>query len=663
MRGIVVLLGFSVVAAYTAEGRTITVSADGGGDFATISAAAEVAGPGDVVTVEPGIYREEVRVARGGRKDAPVVFHSRVRGKAVIRGSEVWRTGWQRLDDESCNLWTGEIDRSVFAVWTNSPYMRTVSIAAKDKSRLSRPVTNAVVTVDTYMPRTLGQMFIDGDELTEVTDIRALKSVPDTWMVSTNGTSVWLHPAETRPEPSQCLVEWSVRSRCFGAARRGLGDVVVDGFTVEHCANQGPFPQIGAIDTRSGIRWTIENCTVRHVKTVGIACGSETWAGEDIGDVPEADRRLMLAVGGTVRYNTVSDCGVSGIAAWHPGGLAVYCNTVMRCGGGAHGKPERYWGETAGIKIHLSPVVVANNVVIDNDGHCGIWFDTGFTNTRCTGNYIANNNGSGIEFESCNGHALCDHNIIVGTRTDSDGFYGGDGIYSHNGHGVTVAHNLLAYNAGAGVRFRTLWGKLPGGAEFNTSSNRFVNNIFCANAKGELMLPFTNRLSQGTVSSGNLYLLIGGLSGGNKGALLPFRISYYNQGGFSWETIYEKCRESGEAGFGYDEWLALGHPMGLDSWRKAMGLDIDSKVLRIPTDSAFLAPHEMSARFFFPKETDGYRVPAIAGPVSDYAGEPYPAQGTPVHPGPFQDFDWRPEGVYRAIRPPVLKNSPPRYKP
>ena len=50
-----------------ASARTIVVDCRGGGDFATIQAAADVAQPGDEVIVSPGVYREEVRVAASGR--------------------------------------------------------------------------------------------------------------------------------------------------------------------------------------------------------------------------------------------------------------------------------------------------------------------------------------------------------------------------------------------------------------------------------------------------------------------------------------------------------------------------------------------------------------------------------------------------------------------
>ncbi len=53
--------------------------------FATIRKAADVVAPGATVHVAPGLYPEEVRIARGGTAEAPVRFVSDVKWKAAIR--------------------------------------------------------------------------------------------------------------------------------------------------------------------------------------------------------------------------------------------------------------------------------------------------------------------------------------------------------------------------------------------------------------------------------------------------------------------------------------------------------------------------------------------------------------------------------------------------
>ena len=131
----------SLVCACVLDARTLTVSVDGNGDFKTISAAAEVAGPGDVVLVSPGVYREEVRVAVGGTTNAPVVFRSATRGAAVIKGSEVWTNPWRPLaGSEGC--FESAIDVGRFAERSN-PYLTTLSIGPSDKSKAARPIETA----------------------------------------------------------------------------------------------------------------------------------------------------------------------------------------------------------------------------------------------------------------------------------------------------------------------------------------------------------------------------------------------------------------------------------------------------------------------------------------------------------------------------------------
>src|SRR4051794_25854850 len=56
--------------------------------FTTISAAAEVAGAGDTVSVRPGTYRENVRLKHSGMPDAPIRFVAEKPGTAIITGAD-----------------------------------------------------------------------------------------------------------------------------------------------------------------------------------------------------------------------------------------------------------------------------------------------------------------------------------------------------------------------------------------------------------------------------------------------------------------------------------------------------------------------------------------------------------------------------------------------
>ena len=69
--------------------------------YRTIQSAAAVARPGDTVLIDPGVYREWVKPANAGTKEAPITYRAREKGKTVITGAEVI-TGWTKRAD---GLW------------------------------------------------------------------------------------------------------------------------------------------------------------------------------------------------------------------------------------------------------------------------------------------------------------------------------------------------------------------------------------------------------------------------------------------------------------------------------------------------------------------------------------------------------------------------------
>jgi hypothetical protein len=653
---------FISVAALCAAGvlnaRTITVDAKGGADFSSIDSAMEAAAPGDVVSVAPGVYREEVRVRRSGTEKNPIVVESAVRGAAVVRGSEVWKNAWNPLENHPGVL-SSPIDLSQFVEGRVNPYSRTISLGSRDSSRPARSATNVTDDVDAFFPRTLGQIFIDSRPVSEVVTQRALFDSPNTWMVSPDGSSVWLHPSAGDLPIERRVVEWTVRDRLFHAARRRLAHIVVRGFVFEHCANQGPFPQKGAVDMRSGYGWIVEHNTIRFAKTVGLGAGGETWDAGVLTDVPQSDRVITSARACHVRFNHITDNGVSGIAAWCPGGLRIYNNVIERNNTGCYGWRERYWDETAGVKVHGGNVTVANNVIRDNEGH-GLWFDTGFVNVRIAGNAILNNRRSGIMFESAFGSALVDCNVIAYTRSDGNSYYGGDGIYSHNGCGVVAAHNLFAQNAGAGVRFRTTWGKI-GNRVYETSNNRYLNNIFYQNSAGGLMVSATNKLSRGTISEGNLFLENSYLKNEPP---YPFRFANYNvgpgKGVFS--NIWERVNSADPAGaMPFAPWRALSQPTTIDAWRTVQGLDKTSLAAR--GGLVNVITRDMLLTIQIPKDAMSFRAKGLAEIDYDFRGAPYPGWGAVVQPGPIVGVEWDEKGRQFSLNPFERPQPPPIRMP
>jgi hypothetical protein len=104
----------------------LAAPAGGDGPWRTLAKAAEVAGPGDVVALRAGLWRETLRPARSGSAGAPLVFRAYAGEQPVLTGADAVE-GWRR---ESGGLWSAPLDwdlddrNQVFAGETALPEAR-----------------------------------------------------------------------------------------------------------------------------------------------------------------------------------------------------------------------------------------------------------------------------------------------------------------------------------------------------------------------------------------------------------------------------------------------------------------------------------------------------------------------------------------------------------
>jgi len=124
MRELITTLTITLVAC-TACGREYHVSTAGDDanagskakPFKTISAAADIAQPGDVITVHEGLYRERVNPPQGGTSDENRIVYQAAPGeKVVIKGSEVIK-GWKKVGGD---VWKVTLPNSFFGDY--NPY-------------------------------------------------------------------------------------------------------------------------------------------------------------------------------------------------------------------------------------------------------------------------------------------------------------------------------------------------------------------------------------------------------------------------------------------------------------------------------------------------------------------------------------------------------------
>ena len=624
----------ATVSATQAEARTWVVAvsdsqADDAGPgteerpLRSIAPAALAAEPGDTVLVHPGVYRQRVTPARGGEKDKPIVYLSAERGKAVIKGSDVFTPTWERGEGSEA-IFRGSLDPAIFH--GDNPFHRGISINGSDTSKQVRPARGELEGV-------LGEVFVEGQPYAQVVRLVDLRKKERSWMVPEDGKTILVH-FPVASEPSRCLVEITARNRIFAPHRRGLGYLHVKGFVFEHCANQGPFPQAGAVSVRSGHNWVIEGNTIRFAATIGLDCGSESWDGKGLTDTVPEDQRVIIGGGHLIRDNDVTDNGLCGIAGWNHHGTRILLNRVERNNRREFPLGHGGWEEWAGIKLHATDALIQGNVVRDNHAF-GIWIDNGYGDARIDGNLVLRNRLAGIflELGAHPGHPGRVTNNVVG-GTSGEGFYGGFGIYTHDASDVVVAHNLIFDNSSFGLLMRTITDRSAGGRRVETSRNQVVNNLFVNNAEGVMSLPYPNARCQGLISDNNVFWADA------SGAQVAFAVNCY-QDDVKMRDVAEELRrrlkESNAADhqlFKTDPWVKNPR-LTLDSWRLLLGRDRNSQQHSV---TVRCDDRSLPARLQLTLSGPIVKVPCsrIEGLSTDFRGQTFPAS-RPL-PGPLQNL-------------------------
>lgn len=245
------------------------------------------------------------------------------------------------------------------------------------------------------------------------------------------------------------LVEATVRSRVFAPHKRGLQYIVVEGFVIEHAANQWianfwypenfHYAQSGALGTRSGYRWTIRNNTIRKAGTIGLDIGFEGGYGGHPVDNEETNQSTPELYGEhTIVHNTFEKNRCSALQG--TGGSGTFAYNIIQDNGGCGCQGA----ENAAFKTHGFYGLYEGNVFRRNTGGVPIWFDGNSGPTHFTRNVIlVGDQSSALVLELGDGptgttgftHTLVDNNIIVGN--------GAGGIVAQDACGIVLGHNLI----------------------------------------------------------------------------------------------------------------------------------------------------------------------------------------------------------------------------
>ncbi|MDH3650231.1 MAG: DUF1565 domain-containing protein [Saprospiraceae bacterium] len=416
--------------------------------FQTISHAAQVAMPGETITVREGVYREWISPARGGESEDTRITYRAALGEDVrILGSEP-ATGWVQQTD---GLWKLSLQKSFFGDFNPFNTLTRHPLPVDDGGDGWGWMKYGRWTH-------LGDVFIDGEGLTEKQTLEEVQSEPLTWHSTTDNatTSIWAN--FNGADPNQSSVEVNARQHVFFPEESGLGYITFKGFVVMNVANHWAPPvvyQPAAIGCNGGHHWIIEDNIVMYAKAAAISIG-----------IPTGEADIQASGHHIVRNNVLMRCGQGGTTGqWWNSHSQIYGNHIEDIN---YRKEFGGW-ETAGIKHHSGDSLVIKNNFIRNihtidpslGAAHGIWNDWRNTNWRVSNNIVLGSEAHSILVEAnWKGPSLYENNIFVGGT-----------IATYSSRGDAWVHNLFINTA-------ERWNNQTHSGRPQIGNNRWMNNIF-----------------------------------------------------------------------------------------------------------------------------------------------------------------------------------------
>lgn len=401
--------------------------------FKTIQHAANLANTGDIVLVQPGIYRERIAPVNSGVYKKSIIFKSVEKHKAIVRGSIVWKP--QNIHN---NIATGSLNFNDFTDTSHvdGPNPFLIPLCVTPFKREGFPETKIKgLKGDPNMIYCLGQVFVN-DELYKQCPYKAeMEKTEKSWYYDKSNNLLHINNVNEND-----TIEITNQRRLFAPHKRNLKYIVVDGFTFERCGNQYPNrfwavkenQQAGAVGTRSGKFWKIQNNIIRFANGIGIDWGNEGKVSEDL--ETGSNGKASGSYKNIIRNNIICDNGAAGTAAFMANRFEFTHNIVERNNNLFFNGKQRW--ESAGVKMHRPKnSIISHNIVRNNYCH-GIWSDEGAgKNSLFKNNIIINNEKSGIDFEiGRNATGKVVNNIFYNNEC---------GVRFATSGGVLVAHNLF----------------------------------------------------------------------------------------------------------------------------------------------------------------------------------------------------------------------------
>jgi alpha-N-arabinofuranosidase len=439
--------------------------------FLTISAAAALAQPGDVITVHQGVYRERIIPPRGGTSDTKRIIYQAAPGERVqITGAEPIKK-WTKAKDD---VWKVQIPNSFFGHF--NPY-------------------SDLIHGDWFEPKGrkhhTGAVYLNGDWFIEAAALEdVFKTAGETplWFgqVDDNATTLWAQFKEIDPNTQN--VEINARQTVFYPDQTGIDYLTVRGFILSQAATPWAPPtaeQIGIIGTHWSKGWIIENNVVSYSTCSGIALGKygdqwdNTSENSAEGYVKTIERATQAGwskenIGHhLVQNNIVSHCEQAGIV----GSLGAVFSVVTRNTiHDIHVRRLFTGAEMAGIKFHAAiDTEISHNHI--HQTCLGLWLDWMAQGTHVYGNLFHDNLDEDLMVEVDHGPFLVDNNIFLSSTSQRIVSQGG--AYLHN---IFCGGIKLTQFDGRMTPFMKPHSTEVAGYHNNPSGDmHFYNNIFAQN--------------------------------------------------------------------------------------------------------------------------------------------------------------------------------------
>ena len=246
--------------------------------FRTINYAAQVALPGDTVTVHNGVYREWVNPLNGGESPHKRILYRVAEGeKAELKGSEVV-TNWKR-EKKGKGVWKAVVPNTLFGdynpfneklygdwLWSKHTY-HTGDIYLNDVSLYETTSLEKVFTPDT------------------IRSLRDPEGTTNVWYAVVEAEQTTLYANFGTVDPNKETVEISVRPTCFYPTRQGLNYITLRGFHISQAATRWAAPtaeQVGMVATHWCKGWIIEDNVIKNSRCNGITLGKERASGHNL---------------------------------------------------------------------------------------------------------------------------------------------------------------------------------------------------------------------------------------------------------------------------------------------------------------------------------------------------------------------------------------------